>query len=147
MDPLSALSLAGTVIQFIDFGSKLIGTGKELYSKGRLGVHEQAAAATKDLLNYTVKLQRPLRAPGQSILLTENELALESICQECAGLAQSLHLRLQTLELSNHDKSRRWKSFKVAFRSMWTTGELETMKRRLDGHRNQINSRVLQSLR
>ena len=41
MEPLSALAVACAVIQFVDFGSKLIGTGLEVY-KSPNGAPEEA---------------------------------------------------------------------------------------------------------
>jgi hypothetical protein len=63
MDPLTAFSLAGTVIQFVDFGGKLISGGQGLYAKGHLDIHCQIKAAVDDLLDYATKLQRTIRAP------------------------------------------------------------------------------------
>jgi hypothetical protein len=34
VDPLTALSLAGTIVQFVDFWSKLLLSGRELYKSG-----------------------------------------------------------------------------------------------------------------
>lgn len=34
MDPLFAIGLAGTIVQFVDFGTKIFLEGKELYKAG-----------------------------------------------------------------------------------------------------------------
>jgi hypothetical protein len=50
MDPLTALSLAGTIIQFVDFGCKLLAEGKELYKSttGILTVNEELELAVDE---------------------------------------------------------------------------------------------------
>jgi hypothetical protein len=64
MDPLAALSLAGTIVQFVDFGSKLLATGRELYksTNGSLTVNDEIELVTSDLLAITLKLR-----PDQNI--------------------------------------------------------------------------------
>lgn len=36
LDPLTAVGLAGTVVQFVDFSTKLVSHSVELYEKGKL---------------------------------------------------------------------------------------------------------------
>ena len=81
MEPLTALSVAGNVVQFVDYGTKLLSASHTLYTKSQLDVHAQAASATNDILDYTVKLRRALREPGGSATLTEDDVLLESICK------------------------------------------------------------------
>jgi hypothetical protein len=65
MDPLSALSLAGTIIQFADFGSKLLSESLQLYksSRGTLDANEQLELVTADLQSVIAKLRRHPTSP------------------------------------------------------------------------------------
>lgn len=56
MDPLSAVGLAGTLVQLVDFSSKIVKEGHELYKSGSTAINVQAEAATRDLLQLTTKL-------------------------------------------------------------------------------------------
>jgi hypothetical protein len=59
MDALSALSLAGNIIQFIDFGSRLLSNARELYksSVGSLATHDEIVLITTDLKTLIKKLR------------------------------------------------------------------------------------------
>ena len=51
MDPLAALSLAGNIIQFVDFGGRLLGGAGEIYrsADGSLKVHDELELVATDL--------------------------------------------------------------------------------------------------
>lgn len=149
MDPLTALSLAGTVVQFVDFGSKLITSSVQLYKKGELDVHAQATSATNDILDFTIKLRRNLRVPDGSAALTEDDNLLKSICEGCDELAHDLLARLDKLKAPEKNRLGRniWPTLTAAFLAIWTKEDLADIKERLKEYRRQIDSRIIQSLR
>jgi hypothetical protein len=147
MDPLTCLSLAGTVIQFVDFGSKLIREGRQLYEDGQLKLHEQASAASKDLLNLSTKLQRTLRQEDLDVCLTEEEETLHTLCRDCNCVAEKLIVKLSRFKTSDDDKHRGLKSIRQAFLSVWGKKELKDTELQLEKFRQRIDSRVLASLR
>jgi len=152
MDPLTALSTAGTVLQFVDFGSKLINASVKLYNKGELDVHEQAKSATNDILDYAVKLRRSLlQSDGSSTPpeLTDDEKLLESICKECDELARDLLRRLKKLSVPQDKKGAEkiWPTLTAAFKSAWNKEDLQNIQDRLDTYRRAIDSRVIQFFR
>lgn len=61
MDPLSALSLAACIAQFIDFGSKLFRQTKEISEAGSVVTVEHLATITRDLASINSSLQQPYR--------------------------------------------------------------------------------------
>jgi hypothetical protein len=73
MDPLSALSLAGTVVQFVDFGCKLLAEGRQIYqsSSGRLNTNEEIELITNDLQTLVKKLRDSFAAQTSSTYVTE----------------------------------------------------------------------------
>lgn len=138
------------MIQFVDFGSKLVKESVKLYKKGQLEVHEQATSAANDILDYTIKLRQTLRPSGGSVALTDDEVLLEIICKGCDDLANDLLLRLDRIKVPQKDKKgkkRIWPSLTAAFQSLWTEEELLHIEERLKEYRRQIDSRVIQSLR
>jgi hypothetical protein len=149
MDPLTAISFAGTVVQFVDFSSKLISASVELYKKSKLDVHDQANAAANDILDYSTKLQRTLREPGSSATLSEDDRLLESICKGCDDLAHDLIARLDKLKVPENKKGKvkTWPSLSIALQSMWKREELSEIQERLKEYRQQIDSRIIHSLR
>lgn len=147
MDPLSALAVAGTTVQFVDFSSKLISATCQLYSNSELKVHEQAAAAANDLLDYSTKIRRPLQLTGVSGCLTEDEAVLEAVCHGRVDLAESFLKHLSRLKVPGQDMRRIWDSLRHAVLSVWTKDELDSIEQRLVEFQREIDARVLLSLR
>jgi len=169
MDPLTAVGLAGTIVQFVDFSSKLLLEGRELYKSGSAELNLQVEAATKDLLEFSIKLQRLVSDPDVNIQATDNVIALGKLCEECSELAYELLARLDQLKsnvdlpssLSN-DATKRDKqiwliklkdqkkrvermgtSLRLAFRSMWSAEELKEISARLEKYRGAIHTRMV----
>lgn len=66
LDPLSALSVAASVVQFVDFARKIVSKGKQLYKSpgGALRENEQTETATKRLQDLILKLKDSFNTPG-----------------------------------------------------------------------------------
>ena len=67
MDPISALSLAANIIQFIDFGTRLLRDSKEIADTGSSVSVKSLSTLTRDLveINSALKKQvRPLTPPN-----------------------------------------------------------------------------------
>lgn len=58
MDPLTALGLAANIAQFIDFGSKLISTTKEIAVAGQSVSVGHLTNVTNDLIDFNSTLKR-----------------------------------------------------------------------------------------
>lgn len=58
MDPLTALSLAGNIVQFVEFSSKLLKEGHSLYKSrtGALAIHEELKLTMNDLRTLIAKV-------------------------------------------------------------------------------------------
>jgi hypothetical protein len=173
MDPFAAIGLAGTIVQFVDFGSKIILEGRELFKSGSLKLNEQAEVVAKDLLDFSTKLQRvppdPNAAPGPP---TENELALRKLCEECNDIAKQILAKLDELKpklrppkdlpknASRKEKEMWFKkvkeyqkdierlgnSLRLALLSVWSRKDLLEIGERLEKYRAAIQTRILGSL-
>jgi hypothetical protein len=104
MDPLIALSVAGTIIQFVDFGIKILKHGSTLYhsSTGLLPVHEEIELVATDLAELTARLSRSLRIGrkgGVETRLVEEEKALEELYASCSKVARELFEKLARLRV------------------------------------------------
>jgi hypothetical protein len=150
MDPLSALSVAGTAVQFIDFISKLISAGRQLYKDGSLSVNAQAELATKDLKNYSDRMRQFLQLNLTSGYLTKDETTvLEDICDEADRMASSLIKRLGELKApgKKKGKARAVKSAMLSISAMWDREEIDEFRSKLDVYRGVLDSTVLRTLR
>ena len=92
LDPLSALSLAGTVVQFVDFTIKVMTKGREIYNStsGSLAVNEELEIVTNDLLRLTERLKESTHPETQIKTLSMDEQALEAIAVNCTSIGQEL---------------------------------------------------------
>jgi hypothetical protein len=116
MDPLTALSVAGSVIQFADFGMKLFADGRELYksTRGILAAHEELELVTVDLRALIVKVAR---VRDSEVAESENkgdqdgEASFRKICCDAIKLAEELIDALHKLKL-REGKNRIWESFR-----------------------------------
>ena len=148
MDPLSALSLAGTIIQFVDFGSKLLSKAGKLYrsSQGPLKANDELELVSSDLRELVNKLEQSSRSrpsegqqdPGQEF---------RQICSETKLVAEELLRRLETLKLDSESKHPKWRSLQMAVKSLWNEKEIESLMQRLMTLKEALETRVLFSIR
>lgn len=106
MEALTALSVASSVIQFVDFGSKLVSKSKKLYRSKR-GVLDSTIDSERiihDLTLLLVSLKRKL--PENRILSSEsppkrsvNDEALDELCKRSVEIAEQLLRRLEKLRV------------------------------------------------
>jgi hypothetical protein len=154
MDPLTALSVAGTIVQFVDFANKILKTSGQFYrsATGASTANEELELVTKDLSNLITKLRRPL---GSTAPATDgDEKSLESLCDACSAVASELAGRLGGLKIqqqSNQSENQRqpnpWESFGAAVKSAWAKKEIEALKKRLAGFRDALEMHVIINLR
>lgn len=152
MDPLSALSLAGNILQFIDFGTKLFSKAGELYKStvGSLAANDQLELVTADLRALISKLRQSLSSEE-----TQEETAQEDketwssfnrVCDEAADVADEIILRLGKLRLQD-GKFRRLRSILQAVETLWSEREITSLLKRLSSLRIALETRVLFSIR
>jgi hypothetical protein len=147
LDPLTALSLAGNIIQLVDFSSKLVNKGREIYRAVDVALPEnlELEIVAKDL---TTLVQRLMNHPGSdgdpSVSFTDPaDSELYQICEKCKTTATELLAKLQEVKVKG--KHRRWKSFRQALKSVWTKDEVDGLARRLAVFRNQLQFRIMVS--
>ncbi|PVH83512.1 hypothetical protein DL98DRAFT_486297 [Cadophora sp. DSE1049] len=152
MDPLTALSLAGTVVQFVDFTCKVLSTTRHVYNsfdvdyedEGNhvLTVNKELSLVVSDIAEFTAKFNRPVQRWEH---LSQDEHKLMKLCQASNNVAAELTQKLSRLEKKG--QSRLWNSFRVAIQSAWSKEELADLMSRLRMLKETIESRVLLGLR
>lgn len=147
MEPLSALSVAAAVAQFIHFGCSIVSKTKEIHfsTQGTSIRFTELEVATKRILvlNDQLEASRQLNTGG----LVEDSPVLEEIHTDCVTIAQNLLDRLNKLKINGDHKNRRWKSFRQALKSVCSKGEIDEMARKLQGHQKELDCHILMSLR
>ena len=150
MDPLSALSLAGTVVQFVDFSFKLFSNAQRLYNseKGSLVGNDEIELVTTSLIEMTAKLERPLQSGDSIGCYTKSEQQLLDICAASTGIANEILERLNRLKVDKDSrKNKRWESLSKTVKGMWTKKDLDELLGRLQVFRSNLQMIVLVELR
>ncbi|KAH6672603.1 hypothetical protein B0J14DRAFT_514181 [Halenospora varia] len=154
MDPLTALSLAGNVIQFVDFGSKLLSQGYELYKStgGRLELDEELELITADLSGLINKMRHanvhgPRRIPSSTPLQDSNaqQLVFENICHEATQIAEAILVKLELLKIDD-TKNRKLETFKRMWKRVWSQNEIDVLLVRLSRLKDVIDSEALAAI-
>lgn len=136
MDPLTAIGLAGNVVQFVDFCGKLVSKSVEIY-RSREGVLREIIdieTATKDLAQLN----------DQNSIVTADE-ALERLCKSCIAVADELLQALGKVKVNGSPQ--KWLSFRKALRSVWSKEQIRELEQRLAILRDQLNLRLTADLR
>lgn len=149
MDPLTALSLAGTIVQLVDFGTKIVRGTYNVYrsTTAALPVNEELEIITRDLAVLATKLRRPLQAEDISAGLLHNtqQVALQSLCDQCVRVADKLLARLEGLKVKG--KKQAWRSFQHAIKAAWAQKEVDELTATLSKYRASIHTYLQLSLR
>jgi hypothetical protein len=145
LDPLTALSVAGTIVQFVDFSGKLLAKSREIYksASGASIDNNQLEAIAKDLEGLNARLRKPL--PSQQSL-GESDTSLVKLGEQCAGVAAELILALEELKVRGATHLR-WKSFRKALKSVRKREEVDAITLRLRSFREELNLHILVNLR
>lgn len=143
MDPLSAIGLASSVVQLITFTTDVLSKGRE--------IHKSAAGSLVE--NVELKtIARTLQSQSRRVALQATERNFPSgtgnqlvgLCETVRRISQDLIDTIEGLETNGSSSS--WKSFYQALRSVWKEQEIADCLRRLETHRQQIDSLLLMHL-
>ena len=147
MDPLTALGLAGNLIQIVDFSCKLFSSSRSLYASatGTSSENIEIEAIAIDLERLNVNLQASLQTNNPCCQLSSSDQALVELSKACQNLARELIKALEDLKING--PHRKWKSLHQALRSIWAEEHISAKVNRLSAIREELNSRVLIDLR
>jgi N-terminal domain on NACHT_NTPase and P-loop NTPases len=148
MDPVSALGVAASVVQFIDFTETLF--------SGTYQIYKSATGQTKfnfDLMTITTSLNtlnKDLRsslhlATLDGKPLSKVEAEIDTICRGCSKVADQLLLALETLKAQEEHNF--WDSFRKALQTVWYKKEVEALVKQLETFRMQISLHINVALR
>jgi hypothetical protein len=143
MEALVALSLAGNVVQFVQFASQVLSEAGERYKSAI-----NATAGHLDLESVIEDLRKLLVPLQTSTLATEGPAAGEfkRLLGSCTDVAKELYDALQELRVKDgpHPK---WRSISKALLSVWKKEKLSSFEQRLCLLRDEIQFHIVNSLR
>jgi ankyrin repeat protein/energy-coupling factor transporter ATP-binding protein EcfA2 len=149
-DPLTALGLAASIVQFISFTSSLISKTSEISNTAQgatVEIIELKAIAT-NITTLNAEILPPSSPRGndkQSRKAAKSGELLRELCTGCEEVSKKLLDVLEKLECEGGRS--KWKSFRQALKTVWKESEIEALSKRLERYRGQIDTALLVSLR
>ena len=145
LDPLSALSLAAAIVQFVDYSTKIVLGAAEIHASatGSLTKHVDLSSITTDLSGISDNLV--IDDQDQSKTYSKDERALSGLATQCRDVANKLLTTLEDLNVKGPHK--KWKSVRQALLSVWRESEIRDIRKRLDTFRNQLTTRLVATLK
>lgn len=146
MEPLSALSIATAVVQFLDFAGTLVSGTWEI-SRSSFGDTEKNSDLryiTESLQKHNEELRNCLNQSNVAPFSSQDR-DIEQLCRQCNEVADRLVTILNRVR--SHSKDSKWTSFRAALRTMWSQEEVDTLQKTLDSYRQQISMLILVSMR
>lgn len=141
MDPLTAVGLAASVVQFVSFAREIISLGKEVYKSpnGTIQESREVGAMLEDLSKVRRHFwARWLGSPGDN--------TLSSLISQCRPIHEELERVLKTLMVEGGRRGK-WKSLHTAVKLNWKKGEINDLEKRLRRLQRQIDSHLVSYIR
>jgi hypothetical protein len=141
IDVLAALGLAGNIVQFVEFLSKLLSESRALYNSptGVADEHVVLEKVARDLTALTEKLT--ISSAGSPSVVHE----FGEITSTCQNVARKLQEALKSLAVSG--PHRRWSSFVQALRRIWGQEKVLQLTKQLELLQSQLHTRLLDVMR
>jgi hypothetical protein len=140
IDPFTGIGLAGNIVQFIDYASKLISSTYEIYksSSGSSKNHVHLESISTRLS----ELDRALE-PTMAQSFTQ-EKALNELREECRRDTVAL---LDLIKALKAKKDSKWSSFRKALKCAWEKERIDRLEKRLKDHRSEIATHLVAVIR
>lgn len=111
MDPLSALGLAAAVVQFVDFGFRLVNDARQRYksvSSGRILelVHLSTIAADLGQLSTNIRDESSRLGRPVGFKTGSSENVLREICQQCIDINAEMEKVIKLWESTQSETSK-----------------------------------------
>ena len=136
LDPLTAVSLASSVVQFVDFGIKVVTESIELYhsvdgSSGDLSDLETKIVRTRELAQ---KIEVVVEQNREREHVSEDENTLKNLAISCNSITSDLLTILDGLKnKKSAGPGRKWESLQKAVKAQtpWNKAKIESLEKRL----------------
>ena len=121
MDPISALSVASNVVQFVEFGISLFTGAQTIY---------QSASAMGEENRILYCITADLQRLSDSIIISNDaNKDLEDLAEECKRMCGEF--LQQHKKLSVQGTKIKWKSFKAVLREAWSRDKVDKTFKKL----------------
>jgi hypothetical protein len=143
LDPLTAIGLAGNIVQFVDFSFKIVSKASEIKQSadGVLTENLDLEIVTRDLVAINARLKESLQNPSVTVSLTQEQGRLDDLRERCTEVADELLDALNKLKAKG--SKGRWKSLRHALKSVWDRDKIIQIQSRLTCFKGELELRIL----
>ncbi|CAP96924.1 hypothetical protein EN45_081780 [Penicillium chrysogenum] len=140
-DPLSILSVAASITQFLDLGYRLIKGVKEIHDSAQGALEEVAELklVAEDIKNLNQDFTSNL---SSSRPLSKDDIAIRALAGKCNALADELLRELRPLTLPPDTSHRMLQSARVSIRHLLAWKDIVKIRERLSIVETQLRERV-----
>lgn len=145
LDPLTALGLAGNIVQFVDFTIRLLEDAQKIQKSAHGTLQENLDVET---VAKTIRtLQKKLRLQGGHSMIDDGkaENSLEQLCSGCDETAEELLEVLGKLKIQGNKSP--WKSMRHAIKSIKGKAVVEEICGRLKRFQDALELTIIVDLR
>ena len=148
LDPLTALALAGNVVQFVQFSCNVTAKARDVY-KSNSGVTEEnleMETLTTRLLGTVRELDEHLQSVEQTSMHKSHSKSFQrllEIARTCKMIAEDILCRLDALKMQGPPSM--WASVRKALKLLWTKEELDALMKRLKAYVSELDTAILVS--
>ena len=103
MEPLTAIALAGNILQFVETVSHLISSSRQVSGAGATDVQIELTTIATELTGLVSRVT-PAEAPDGA-KLSDDEASIRALSTQCNQVAQELLAALDTLKVKDTDGS------------------------------------------
>ncbi|RMJ15118.1 hypothetical protein CDV36_005226 [Fusarium kuroshium] len=140
MDPVTAFSLAGTILQFLDSGTRFAFVAHRLYRSGADAVVEYGDV--RDINDSLTVILPELQGISSD---SDSERSLGQLACDCGKVANELRDILN--KVGGAGTGRKRDALKAAFRLIYKEDDIKALQDRLSSFRSQLNLHLLFSIR
>ena len=145
MSGLEAIGVAAAILQFVDFGSKLLVTGYDVYrsqaGETSQAIHTQSLCTELKLLSAQLS-----QTPTRMNTLNDREKSLWQLADRTYDLAWHLGLLLDSLKLKR-TSFRSWGALRQSWRILHQKNKIAEMNAQLEEIRSMMDTTLLVLLR
>lgn len=133
MDPLSAISLAGNILQFVDTTRKFVSSAGQILKTGVAEDVLQYESLTEDLRNWAERVTPSEPQSASHDVWTEEEKCIRDLGWQSREVADELLKRLDKLKVKSQDQVLRpLESLYRTLRTTWSQRDIDVLQSRLD---------------
>jgi len=141
MEAITAVALAGNILQFFETGTKFALRASEICRSQAAG---QASTQLSELRHVTVDLQDLFKKLQQPDASTQGQSQLLSLSEACSALTQEILAKLDGIGLTGHS---RLELVIQEFRASWHIEEIQALETRISRLRDQVAAHLVVTLR